>query len=178
MYITHDQSEALVMSDFVAVMNQGRFEQIDTPGNLYNRPLTPFVAKFVGENNAWSGMVGHSNTNSTVINTTDGNSFHVASNSIMDEGQAVDLFLRPEALLIQPDPSLTSINRFEVIVDSILFDGASSRLLVHPLNSKKEIIVSLPQNKQYDHIKPKDKIAIGWSQQAGIYFNSQTGNTG
>ena len=53
-YITHDQSEALVMSDHVAVMNRGVFEQVDTPQNLYNSPDTPFVARFVGDNNAWS----------------------------------------------------------------------------------------------------------------------------
>ena len=57
-YITHDQSEALVMSDHVAVMNQGRFDQVDTPQNLYHRPRTPFVARFVGENNAWTGRGG------------------------------------------------------------------------------------------------------------------------
>ena len=56
-YITHDQSEALVMSDQVAVMNRGFFEQIDSPQNLYNRPETPFVAQFVGDNNAWSGRI-------------------------------------------------------------------------------------------------------------------------
>ena len=50
-YITHDQSEALVMSDKVAVMNKGRFEQIDTPKNLYKNPQTAFVAGFVGESN-------------------------------------------------------------------------------------------------------------------------------
>jgi spermidine/putrescine transport system ATP-binding protein len=56
-YITHDQSEALVMSDHVAVMNNGRFEQVDTPRNLYAHPKTPFVARFVGDNNAWKGTV-------------------------------------------------------------------------------------------------------------------------
>lgn len=177
MYITHDQSEALVMSDFIAVMNQGRFEQIDTPNNLYNRPQTPFVAKFVGENNAWAGTVSHSDAKTTTIITTDGNSFQIASRFITDKGQEVDLFLRPEAFLLQPDPSLQGINRFDVVVDTVLFDGASSRLLVHPLSSNKEIIVSLPQNKQFDHIKPKDRITIGWSQQAGIFFNRSTAKT-
>jgi spermidine/putrescine transport system ATP-binding protein len=58
-YITHDQSEALVMSDHVAVMNHGRFEQVDTPQNLYTiSPKHHFVAQFVGENNAWSGHCG------------------------------------------------------------------------------------------------------------------------
>ena len=54
-YITHDQSEALVMSDRIAVMNQGRFEQVGSPRELYHNPATPFVASFVGETNRWQG---------------------------------------------------------------------------------------------------------------------------
>src|SRR5947209_7100368 len=54
-YITHDQSEALVMSDRVAVMNAGRFEQVGSPRELYHRPATRFVAGFVGETNQWAG---------------------------------------------------------------------------------------------------------------------------
>ena len=58
-YITHDQSEALVMSDRIAVMNQGRFEQVGSPRELYHNPATPFVASFVGETNRWQGVVRH-----------------------------------------------------------------------------------------------------------------------
>ncbi|MBU2510325.1 ABC transporter ATP-binding protein [bacterium] len=170
MYITHDQSEALVMSDYIAVMNKGRFEQIDTPNNLYNHPSTTFVAQFVGENNAWSGTLTRSDGKTAEIKTTDGNAFKVDANDTITEGSKIDLFLRPEALLIQPDPSLKDVNRFDTVVTSILFDGASSRLLVTPINTKKEIIVALPQNRQYDHIRPKDKIELGWSENAGIYF--------
>ena len=68
-YITHDQSEALVMSDHVAVMNRGRFEQIDTPQNLYSSPQTPFVAQFVGENNLWTGRVVKSSDKVLTVET-------------------------------------------------------------------------------------------------------------
>src|SRR5438128_9380139 len=54
-YITHDQSEALVMSDRVAVMNKGRFEQVGSPRQLYHHPATSFVAGFVGDANRWEG---------------------------------------------------------------------------------------------------------------------------
>ena len=56
-YITHDQSEALVLSDRVAVMNHGVFEQVGSPQDLYYQPLTPFVASFVGNNNGFTGRV-------------------------------------------------------------------------------------------------------------------------
>lgn len=169
-YITHDQSEALVMSDFVAVMNAGRFEQIDTPQNLYSSPKTPFVAKFVGENNSWSGRVKKTDGTLAEVETDDGHTFYVGVDSELQSNLQVDLFLRPEATLIQPDRELATLNRFDVNVRAILFDGANSRLLVNPLNSDKEILVALPQNRQYDHIKVEDKIEIGWDPGSGICF--------
>ena len=169
-YITHDQSEALVMSDHVAVMNQGVYEQIDTPQNLYNKPRTPFVAKFVGDNNAWSGKIRQSDENTAEVETLDGNVFHTKLREVLQPGDDVDLFLRPEAMLIQPDSSLTDLNRFEVIVKDILFDGANSRLLAHPLGADMELLIALPQNRQFDYIKKNDKIEIGWDQMSGICF--------
>ncbi len=169
-YITHDQSEALVMSDFVAVMNAGRFEQIDTPQNLYGSPLTPFVARFVGENNAWSGRVTDAKGRAVKVETEEGHQFQVEVTSDMEGGRNINLFLRPEAMLIQPDAALTQLNRFEVVVRAILFDGANSRLLANPLESEKEILIALPQNRQYDHIKVDDRIEIGWDPGSGICF--------
>lgn len=169
-YITHDQSEALVMSDHVAVMNGGVFEQIDTPQNLYNQPATPFVARFVGENNIWSGKILRSLGNTALVETVDGNRFRTKIRESMPEGSPVVLFLRPEAMMIQPDPSWSEVNRFEVVVKDILFDGANSRLLAHPLHTETELLLALPQNRQYDYIRKNDKLEIGWDVQSGICF--------
>ncbi|KPJ79075.1 MAG: spermidine/putrescine ABC transporter ATP-binding protein [Deltaproteobacteria bacterium SG8_13] len=169
-YITHDQSEALVMSDYVAVMNHGEFEQIDTPQNLYSRPQTPFVAQFVGDNNAWSGTIRNCEGTVGEIETDDGFHFRSELHQPLPVGAAVDLFLRPESMLIQPDPSLPDLNRFEVVVRSTLFDGANSRLLVHPVNAETELLVALPQTHQYDYIQKDDTIEIGWATPSGICF--------
>lgn len=171
-YITHDQSEALVMSDHVAVMNQGVFEQIDTPQNLYNDPNTPFVAQFVGDNNAWNGIIRQSENEIAEVETTEGNLFRTKLREAMQPGDRVNLFLRPEAMLIQPDPSISNLNRFEVIVKDILFDGANSRLLAHPLDAYTELLVALPQTRQFDYIQKDDKIEIGWNERSGICFSS------
>lgn len=170
MYITHDQSEALVMSDYVAVMNKGAFEQVDTPQNLYNNPKTPFVAMFVGDNNSWSGSVKSIEGDIATIITEEGNQFQTKIKQSVKVGNSADLYLRPEAMLIQPDPSLKDINRFNVKVKAILFDGARSRLQVFPENSTKEILVALPQNRQFDNVKPGDQLEIGWDRQSGICF--------
>lgn len=171
MYITHDQSEALVMSDYVAVMNKGAFEQVDTPQNLYHNPKTPFIAMFVGDNNSWSGSVKQVDGDFASIITDEGNRFQTKIKQTVLTGDSVDLYLRPEAMLIQPDPSLKDINRFHVKVKSILFDGAGSRLLVYPENSTKELLVALPQNRQFDNVRPNDQLEIGWDQKSGICFS-------
>ena len=71
-YITHDQSEALVLSDRVAVMNAGRFEQVGTPQELYYEPHTPFVAGFVGANNRFAGRAARSDGELVDVVTADG----------------------------------------------------------------------------------------------------------
>jgi spermidine/putrescine transport system ATP-binding protein len=169
-YITHDQSEALVMSDHVAVMNLGKFEQVDSPQNLYNNPQTPFVAQFVGDNNAWSGKILRCEETTAELEIADGTVFRTKLEKPLEPGTLVDLFLRPEAMLIQPDPGIPDLNRFEVVVKSILFDGANSCLLANPLHAETELLVALPQNRQYDYIQENDKIEVAWNTQSGICF--------
>jgi len=169
-YITHDQSEAMVMSDYVAVMNDGEFEQIDIPQNLYNKPKTPFVAQFVGDNNAWSGRIRQCDGATAEIEIAEGSIFRTKLEKTLQPGTEVALFLRPEAMLIEPDSSISDLNRFEIVIKSILFDGANSRLLANPLNDDTELLVALPQNRQYDYIQVNDKIEIGWDKQSGICF--------
>ena len=77
-------------------------------------------------------------------------------------------------MLIQPDPNLPDLNRFEVVVKDILFDGANSRLLAYPENADTELLIALPQNRQYDYIQKNDKIEIGWNEQSGICFPKST----
>jgi spermidine/putrescine transport system ATP-binding protein len=174
-YITHDQSEALVMSDHVAVMNRGRFEQIDTPQNLYANPRTPFVAQFVGESNTWGGRVLNCTASTAEVATTDGQTFRIRVDRHLPSDTRVALFLRPETMLIAPDAGLAGLNRFEAIVKAILFDGANSRLLVNPLPAGSELLVALPQTPQYAQIHTEDRVEIGWDPQAGICFPQEGG---
>ena len=169
-YITHDQSEALVMSDHVAVMNRGRFEQVDTPQGLYRKPLTPFVARFVGENNVWSGSIRRIEGVKADVETTGGRIFQTGMSGPLSAGTFVELFIRPEAMLIQPDPGIPNLNRLDVVVKALLFDGANSRILANPIGNDMELQIALPQNRQYDHIRRGDRIEVGWDMHAGICF--------
>lgn len=170
-YITHDQSEALVMSDRVAVMNNGRFEQVGTPQELYGQPKTQFVAQFVGDNNKWSGKITQSLGDEVLIATDEGYSFRTKAHAPCDDGCRVNLFLRPEAMRIEPRDT-EGINVFDVTVKSILFDGANSRLLT-VTKEDHELIVTLPQNRKFDHIRGGDQIKVGWHPDSGICFEAE-----
>ena len=167
-YITHDQSEALVMSDHVAVMNKGRFEQIGTPQELYAEPATPFVAGFVGDNNAWPGTVLESDDKSVVFQTEEGLTFKARTNEKISKGSAATLFLRPEAMSIEPGESV-GLNCCDVTVKAILFDGANSRLLTTTPGGR-ELLVALPQNRRFDHMEPGRQVQVAWHGDAGICF--------
>lgn len=166
-YITHDQSEALVMSDTVAVMNKGRFEQVGSPQELYGNPHSPFVAGFVGDNNRWAGTVEESSDGEAVIRTDEDFVFRSRTRSGVAKGRAT-LFLRPEAMVIEPVGSM-ELNTFPVTVRAILFDGANSRLLTATA-AGHELLVALPQNRAFDHIRPGETINLGWHPQSGVVF--------
>ena len=167
-YITHDQSEAMVMSDYVAVMNQGKFEQVDTPQNLYRNPATSFVAQFVGDNNQFSGIY-KTDRDSHLVETSEHLKFWTKPGNDVQANDRVEMYIRPEAIIINPQEK-EGFNRVPADVRAILFDGGNSRLLVTLTGSKKEVLVSLPQNRQYDRIKVKDTIHIGWDSSSSVCF--------
>ena len=170
-YITHDQSEAMVMSDYVAVMDAGHFEQIDIPQNLYANPKSSFVARFVGDNNRFIGIMHKDENGKFNVICGENEKYYIKDNFDIPDGEKVEMFIRPEAIII--NPGLEREKDFIIIkanVKAILFDGANSRLLVIPEGSKKELIVSLLQNKQFDYIKRGDVINIGWDAGAAVCF--------
>ena len=99
-YITHDQSEALVLSDHVGVMNRGRFEQLGTPQELYYSPATPFVAAFVGANNRIAGKATRVDGEVVELATAEGWTIRARCHGAVAAGSAVEAFVRPEVAVI------------------------------------------------------------------------------
>ena len=127
-YVTHDQAEALAISDRLAVMSDGGVEQVGTPREVYERPATEFVASFVGENNLFDAEVVGRDDDATVV-AVDGTEFriHTAPDSqggdeIPTAGDALTFCVRPEDLTVDADT-----NRFEVAVDTAEFLGETTR---------------------------------------------------
>jgi spermidine/putrescine transport system ATP-binding protein len=135
-YITHDQSEALVMSDKVAVMNHGRFEQVGSPQELYFNPNTAFVAGFVGDANRWAGKAVSANGQVVTVERADGVRLNgmAGEDGAIARGGAVEIFVRPEEISIEPAGTTPlppdGTNQLQGEVESFLFNGAMSRVLV------------------------------------------------
>jgi len=168
-YITHDQSEALVMSDQVAVMARGRFEQVGSPRELYYRPATPFVAGFVGQSVRWVGKVEQRDGGWVLLRTAEGLPVVAAWNG---SGAEAQLFVRPEAMqLARTEAELGSLeNRFEGSLTNLLFDGAASSVLIAERTTGTEVRVALPQSGPMLQLVQGETVWFGWAGEAGACF--------
>lgn len=158
-YITHDQSEALVMSDRIAVMNRGRFEQTGTPTELYYTPATAFVAGFVGDANQWQGLVTGLHEDRVEVTTEQGLKLQCSAENTLSQGDRVSVYVRPEAIRIG-DASERDDNRLDGVIENLLFNGANSSALLRSQRGGDEIRVALPQTGQYHHLRRGDALSL------------------
>ena len=171
-YITHDQSEALVLSDHVAVMNRGRFEQLGTPQSLYYEPQTPFVAGFVGANNRFAGRATAVHGDRVTLTSDAGLVLQARAQGRLAAGDAVEAFVRPEvACLARGAAELPADQpRYDASVESLLFDGASSAVLLRESSSRTEIRVTLPQTGRFADLRVGEPVAFGFDPQRAVCF--------
>jgi spermidine/putrescine transport system ATP-binding protein len=177
-YITHDQSEALVLSDHVAVMNQGHFEQVGTPQQLYYEPATAFVAGFVGANNRIFGQLNSLYGDIAELETSDGWTVRARKSGPMAVGAHVEAFVRPEAATLERDPSLLPQDQVHYIgqVQALLFDGANSAVLLKEDLTRFEFRVALPQTGRFADLKVGEKIFFSFDPQRAICFSAHGGH--
>ncbi|UTV99402.1 ABC transporter ATP-binding protein [Marinomonas rhizomae] len=120
-YITHDQGEALTMSDRVAVMSAGRIQQVADPITLYRDPHTAFVASFVGENNGVSGKVIEANSDLVVLDCGPLGKLAGRSQGNIAIGTDATLFIRPEHFRLQAENGMHTLG---ATIDEVNFEGA------------------------------------------------------
>ncbi|WP_329455517.1 ABC transporter ATP-binding protein [Streptomyces sp. NBC_01497] len=111
-YVTHDQSEALVMSSRIAVMNEGRVEQIGKPRDIYTGPATRFVAEFIGTSNFLPGVVASVDGDEVSVDTADGRLVCRGAAGRPAVGSEVLLSIRPEAVSLATSPQPDAVNRW------------------------------------------------------------------
>jgi len=172
-YITHDQSEALVLSDHVAVMNAGKFEQVGTPQALYYEPQTPFVAGFVGANNRIAGRATEVNSGVVTVTSAQGLVMPARAMGSVSRDDAVEAFVRPEVARLARDAAAlrdAGLPAFAAQVTSLLFDGANSAVLLHEAQSHTEFRVALPQTGEFADLRVGETVAFGFDPQRAVCF--------
>jgi putative spermidine/putrescine transport system ATP-binding protein len=136
-FVTHDQSEAMTLSDRVAVFNRGRIEQLASPQQLYDAPANTFVANFLGDNNMLAGWLAHGiaaseTAVSTGIRTSSGQNLQarICSSLALAESSAVKLCVRPEFLQVATDSAaLATPNRLNATLLDLIHQGDHWRLV-------------------------------------------------
>jgi spermidine/putrescine transport system ATP-binding protein len=173
-YITHDQSEALVLSDRVAVMSAGRFEQVGTPQELYYQPRTPFVAGFVGANNRLVGNATRIVGELVELATVDGLAVRARASGAVVAGDRVEVFVRPEVIALAHDATElpAAAQQFAGRVLSLLFDGANSAVLVREVTTRAEIRIALPQTGRFANLKVDETVVFAFDAQSAVCFRA------
>ena len=159
-YVTHDQDEALTMSDRIAVFNRGRIEQIGTPADLYDRPLTRFVAGFVGETNLLPGMVSSIEAGFCQI-TCGAHCFRARQALDLRVGQQVSLAIRPERITVSASQEGGS-NTVEGRVIESVYLGRSRKYIVQAGDLQITAALSIKANEG-PVFAPGDRVQLRWT---------------
>jgi spermidine/putrescine transport system ATP-binding protein len=174
-YITHDQSEALVLSDHVGVMNHGRFEQLGTPQELYYAPQTPFVAGFVGANNSMKGRATQLDGDIVTVTGATGLAMRARAIGSVRAGDAVEAFVRPEVASLSRAASVFSdagLPHYQAQIESLLFDGANSAVLLHETSSGAQFRIALPQTGHLSDLAVGETVSFGFDPKRAVCFAS------
>jgi putative spermidine/putrescine transport system ATP-binding protein len=156
LFVTHDQSEALSLSDRVCVMHDGIIQQFAPPEEIYHRPATAFVASFIGKPNRLSGVVAGNGSDGR-IDCGQGLSIRAAAVT-SDAGSAVDLFIRQEAIRLATSPE-TADNALAGTIAIRSFSGAQVQYVVRLANGT-ELVVETPSNGPASDLAPDSHVYL------------------
>ena len=159
LYVTHDQTEAMAMSDRVAVFRAGRIEQVASPEVLYEEPQKPFVASFIGENNLLKGRIVSMERGVCEVEVAEQRlrAAHIAD---LPAGSETLVAIRPERVNIAP-LSMQYSNEFDARVEDISFLGDHLRVRLDVCGTT-EFIARIPNIVGHGGILPGDRVRIGW----------------
>lgn len=159
-YVTHDQGEALTMSNRIAVFNDGKIQQLSTPSKLYEEPINSFVAKFIGENNTFKGEVTELAEGKCKVKLSSGEEILSNPIAVKSKGQKTTISLRPERAII--DPKTPMDNNYKGKIEEIIYHGDHTRLRVNLLKNK-EFILKVSNISSNMDLKIGREINIGWN---------------
>ncbi len=159
-YVTHDQSEALIMSNRIAVFNDGKIQQISTPDVLYEKPDNSFVAQFIGENNQIKGKVKSMNGKNCVVETENGDEIVSLKININSVGETSLLSLRPERVWVNVNEKNYE-NNFDAKVEELIYLGDHVRTRVKVCGND-QFIVKIPNSSDHSDLKEGATVKLSW----------------
>ncbi len=155
-FVTHDQEEALAISDRIAVMYEGRIEQVDTPVAIYNHPQTDFVSRFIGEVNQIQGQVLEALSDNQCLVSLDG--YEQVLSVHQPKDSVIDFYIRPEKIQI----SIENSDGLQVRVERKMFLGAKTRYIL--VNKEKHFIADISNVAlNPDLVKEGKHVCIKWN---------------
>lgn len=164
-FVTHDQEEALTMSDRIAVMNKGVLEQVDTPSEIYERPATRFVAEFIGETNLLTGTVSARDHRHMLIEC-EGLKVTATAQPLL-ENENVTIAIRPEKSVLSLKPiSDERIVQISGRLTERIYCGGSTRTVVTLTNGKQFVVL-----EKTDQLLPAgegDELYVHWQPEHGV----------
>ncbi|NOQ61947.1 ABC transporter ATP-binding protein [Mycolicibacterium fortuitum] len=165
-YVTHDQEEALTMSDRIAVMNNGNVEQIGRPTEIYDRPATVFVASFIGQANLWPGrQTGRTNRDFVEVDVLGTTLKAKPGDTTIEPGGHATLMIRPERVRVSMEVPTGDVATVPATVKDLTFQGPVLRLsLAAPDDST--IIAHVGPEQELPLLRPGDQVHVGWSPDA------------
>jgi len=163
-YVTHDQSEALTMSDRVAVFDQGVIQQLDTVDRLYESPTNLFVANFIGDNNRVSGTVVTRNGNYCQLRLADGTAVRALNVASVDVGNRATAVIRPERLSVKSTFTVGEGNVIDAETLDAIYFGDHVRLRCRG-PGESECFVKVPLEHDWrTHVRQGNRIALSFSE--------------
>ncbi len=161
--VTHDQEEALSLSDRIAVMNMGRIEQIGSPSEIYEHPQTAFVADFIGDTNLFQGQVESSDRGLLQVLTAQGLKFWVKPSASWTESPAneVVVSVRPEKIQVGNREATDAVNCCEGILQTVMYLGTHVHYVVALENG--DAVTVMQPNRSIDLPELNTPVQVYWS---------------
>ncbi len=156
-YVTHDQSEALTMSNRVAVFNDGVIQQLSSPEGLYENPENAFVAQFIGENNKFFGKIDSVKGEEVTVKTENNLTLTAKKVNCGDVGSRTTLSIRPERIFLGEKYE----NKVNAVIEQLIYHGDHLRCRLS-INQKNDFIVKISNSNSKKDISVGQKVVLSW----------------
>lgn len=163
-YVTHDQTEALTMSDRVAVFDDGRIQQLAPPDELYEKPENSFVAQFIGENNTLDGVIEEIKGDTCIVKLDSGEIIDALPVNVSTVGERTKVSIRPERVEFNPERLQKGTHTLKAEVLEFIYMGDIFRTRLRVAGTD-EFVIKTRNAPDQRRLKPGEMIEIGWLPQ-------------